>query len=213
MSGVEQVILIFHLHHRAGADPAVLTAVAGGFQHRSVVLGIGDEISSGRQIDGVVKGITAIFQVVDVIHAVFIVRHGVAHIGLLGAVHFRQEKVQVLVGILLTAGGEQRGKVLVIRGGCEAVAGVLVPTGIQGQVTLDLILLQVPRGGKTGIGVPAKEHIAVTCRRFQLGQLFAGCDGDIGDLLAAVVISFKRNGVRGLITAAQQDAKRHADHK
>ena len=37
-----------------------------------------------------------------------------AHIGLLGAIHFRQEEVQIFIGGFLAAGSTQRGKILVI---------------------------------------------------------------------------------------------------
>ena len=111
MTGVEEVVGVLHLYHGASADPAVLAAGTGGFQHHIVLLGVGDEILSGGQIDGVVVGIAALLQVVDVVGAVLVIGHGVPHVGLGGTVLGGQEEGFVGIGRLLAAGGAKQSKV------------------------------------------------------------------------------------------------------
>ena len=114
VAGVEEEVLILHLHHGAGAGPAVLTAAAGGLDDGIVVLGVGDEIFRCGQIDGVVVAVAALLEVIDVIGAVLIVGHGVAHIGLIDAIDGGTEEGLVFVGRFLAAGRAQGGKILVL---------------------------------------------------------------------------------------------------
>ena len=103
MPGIEEIIDVFHLDDRAGADPTVLTAAARRFEHDCVLFRIGYEVAGGRQIDRVIIGIAALFEVVDVVGAVLIVRHGVADIRLNAVVLGGQEETLVVVsGFLRT---------------------------------------------------------------------------------------------------------------
>ena len=60
-----------------------------------------------------IVGVAALFQIVDIICAILVVRHGIAYKGLLDAVFGGTEEVHILVSILLTAGRTQGRKVLV----------------------------------------------------------------------------------------------------
>jgi len=85
-------------------------------QHDRILLGIGDKVLGGRQIDRVVIGIAALLEIVDVIGAILIIRHRIADIPLHAAVLFGQEEGAVGVGVLLAARGTQRGKVRLVFG-------------------------------------------------------------------------------------------------
>ena len=61
-----------------------------------------------------VVAVAALFEVIDIIGAILIVGHGVAHVGLIDAVDGGAEKGFVFVGRFLAAGGAQGGKVLVL---------------------------------------------------------------------------------------------------
>ena len=61
-----------------------------------------------------VVAVAALFEVIDVIGAVLVVGHGVAHIGLVDAVHGGAEEGRVFIGRFLAARGAQGGKVLVL---------------------------------------------------------------------------------------------------
>ena len=115
MAGVEEIVGILHLHHSAGPGPSVLAACAAGLNDGIVHFGICQEIPGGGQVQGMVVGVPAFFQVVDVIGPVLIVRHGIPHIGLVDTVNRRQEKVHILISGFLASGGPEGRKVLVIR--------------------------------------------------------------------------------------------------
>ena len=121
VAGVEEVINVLHLHHRAGADPAVLAAAAGGLQDHVILLGVGDEILGGGQIDGMVVGVAALLQIVDVVGAVLIVGHGVPHEGLGPVVLGGQEKGFVGIRGLLAAGGPKHAEVRFVLGEDKAL--------------------------------------------------------------------------------------------
>ena len=114
MTGVEEEVLILHLHHGAGARPAVLSAAAGGFHDGIVIFGVCHKILRRGQIDGVVVAVAAFLEVVDVIGAILIVGHGVAHIGLLDTVDGGLEEAPVFISRFLAARGAQAGKILVL---------------------------------------------------------------------------------------------------
>ena len=115
MSGIEEQVFILHPDHCPGTYPAVLSAAAGGFHNGIVIFGICDKILCRSQVNGMVIAVAALFQVIDIIGAVLIIRHGVAHIGLLDAVLGGTIEIHIFVGFLLAAGSTQGGKVLVVR--------------------------------------------------------------------------------------------------
>ena len=107
MAGIEQVVGILHLHHRSGADPAVLPAAAAALHDGIIVFRIGHKVLRGRQVNGVVVGIPALLQVIDVIRPVLIVGHRVADVRLVDSVYRRPEKDSVLICRLLASRGSQ----------------------------------------------------------------------------------------------------------
>lgn len=92
MTRIEEVVAVLHLHNGACARPAILASTAIALQNGLVIFSVGDEILGGRQIDGVVEGVAALLQVVDIVHAVLVIGHGIAHIRLADAIHRRQEE-------------------------------------------------------------------------------------------------------------------------
>ena len=69
-----------------------------------------------------VVAVAALFEIIDVIGAVLIIGHGVAHIGLADAVDGGQEEGLVFIGRFLAAGGAQRGEILIVRDFREGLA-------------------------------------------------------------------------------------------
>ena len=100
MAGIEEVVFLPHLDDGTRAHPRVLFGSARGLENGLLHFLVGDEVLCGREIERVVVGIAALLQVVDVVDAVLIVGHGVAHIGLLAAVLLGEEEVAVVVGLL-----------------------------------------------------------------------------------------------------------------
>ena len=206
MTGIEQIVDIIHFHHRAGSDPGILPAAAGGFQHRRIDLGVGDKIRSGCQINGMVVGIAAILQIVDVVDTVLIIGHGIAHIRLVDAIHPRQEVSAVFVCGLLAAGRSKGRKILIVPAGLNFIGSLRVPQGIQRKIRLDLIFFKIPGSCHSCVGVPALQHIAIPLDILRLGDLAALFQSQRGRIFAAVKIRVKGNGIRaaGLATAQQQ---------
>ena len=149
-----------------------------------------------------IVGITAILQIIDVVNAVLIVGHGVAHIGLADTVNRRQEPGLVLIGIFLAACGFQGRKILVAAGFGNGVSGGLVPQRIQRHVGLDLFRLKIPHIGHRSILIPAQEFIALPDGIGRLLELLAAVDGHSFTAL-------KGNGVGAAGTGGKQ-ADQHA---
>ena len=204
VTSIEQIIDIVNLHHRAGADPCILTAAAGGFQNRCVILRVGHKVGGGCQINGMVVGIAAIFQIVDVVDTVFVVGHGVAHIGLIGSVHAGQEIGGVFIGGFLTAGGSEGGEILVVAAGLDLIGSICIPQSVQGQIGLNLVFAKVPGGGHGCVRVPALQHIAIPLYIFRLGDLAALFQRQGSGIFAAVGVKGNGVGAAGGAAAQQQ---------
>ena len=114
MAGVKEIIGVFYFYNRTRACPSVLPAAAAALQDGIVVFSIGHEVLCCRQVNRVVVGIAALFQVIDIPGTVLIIRHRIAHIGLVDAVNGRPEKGSVLIGFLLASRCPQCGKILII---------------------------------------------------------------------------------------------------
>ena len=210
MAGVEQIVSTIHLHDGAGADPGILTAAAGGLQNRLVDFGISDKIGGGGQINGVVIRVAAVFQIVDVVNTVLIVRHAVAYIGLLGSVHTGEEVRGVLVGRFLTAGASEGGEILIITTCLDLVGSFRIPQRIQGQIGFHFVFREIPGDCHCGILIPAPEHIALPDGSFRLLDLLAAVDDQRIVVFAAMVIAFETNLIRSAGgTAAKQQTQRH----
>ena len=206
VSGIEQIVGTVNLHHRTGTGPGILTAAAGGFQNGSINLGVGDKIGGGSQINGMVVGIAAILQIVDVVDTILVVGHGVAHIGLVDTIHSRQEVGAVFVGRLLTAGGSEGGEILVMIGAADCIPGICIPEGIQSQIGFNLVFFKIPGGGHGCVGIPALQHIAIPLYILRLGDLSALFQGQSSRIFAAVGVKGNGVGAAGG-TAAQQQAE------
>lgn len=157
---IEEEVLPVNLNDRARADPAVLAAAAGGLQHRFVILRVREEVRGRDEIGRVVVGIAGLFQVVDVVDAVLIVGHGVAHEGLAGPVHLREEEEIIVIGILLASRRAQARKVLVVSRLLDRVSRVLVPGSVERQVAFDFVRVG-PGFGQILVLVPALKDIAL----------------------------------------------------
>ena len=114
MPGVEKVVGILYLNHRSRADPSVLPAAAAAFQDGIIIFPVGYKILRGSQIDGMVVGVPALFQVVDIVGSVLIVGHGVSHVRLIDPVHPGPEKDPVIICRFLASRRPERGKILVV---------------------------------------------------------------------------------------------------
>ena len=185
MPSIEEEVLPVNLNDRARADPAVLAAAAGGLQHRFVILRVREEVRGRDEIGRVVVGIAGLFQVVDVVDAVLIVGHGVAHEGLAGPVHLREEEEIIVIGILLASRRAQARKVLVVSRLLDRVSRVLVPGSVERQVAFDFVRVG-PGFGQILVLVPALEDIALADRRGLLDRLGGG-RADLGRVPAGIV--------------------------
>ena len=186
MPSIEEEVLPVNLNDRARADPAVLAAAAGGLQHRFVILRVREEVRGRDEIGRVVVGIAGLFQVVDVVDAVLIVGHGVAHEGLAGPVHLREEEEIIVIGILLASRRAQARKVLVVSRLLDRVSRVLVPGSVERQVAFDFVRVG-PGFGQILVLVPAFEDIALADRRL-LRDRFCGGRADFGRVSAGIVL-------------------------
>ena len=206
MAGIEQIVGIVDLHHRAGTGPSILTAAAVSFQNRLVILGIGHKIGGGCKINGVVVGVAAILQIVYVVDTVLVIGHGVAHIGLAGAIHIGEEIGSIFIGGFLAAGSSEGREILVIAAGLNFIGGFRIPQSIQGQIRLNLVFIKVPGGGHGGIAVPALQHITLPLYILRLGDLAALFQSLSSRIFTAVIIRVEVNGIgaAGLAAAQQQ---------
>ena len=100
VAGVEEVVLLPHLDDGTRAHPRVLFGAARGLENGLLHLFKGDEVLGRREVQRVVVGIAALLQIVDVVDAVLVVGHGVAHIGLVAVVLLGEEEVAVIVSLL-----------------------------------------------------------------------------------------------------------------
>ena len=114
MAGVEEIIGILYFYNRTRACPSVLSAAAAALQDGIVVFGIGYEVLCCRQVNRVVVGIAALFQVIDIPGTVLVIGHCISYIRLVDSVNGRPEKGSVLIGFLLASRCPQCGKILVI---------------------------------------------------------------------------------------------------
>ena len=212
VTGIEEIIGLPHLDHGPGTDPAVLSAGTGRLQNGRVMLGIGQEIGGGGQIGRVIVGIAAILEIVDIVDAVLIVGHGVAHIGLYAVIQGRAEEGGIVVGLLLAAGRPECREVLVVALDGNFVAGISIPGGIERQVGLDLILLQIPGLGEIRILIPARKHIALPHRVVHRRDLLPGADGLGRDLIAVKTHRVLcKHGAAAHKSKQQADTEKHGD--
>ena len=109
VAGVEKVVGIIHLNNGAGADPFVLRRTILRHQDWIVVFGIGEKIGCGGQIDRMTIGIAALLQIINIVDAVFVIRHAVADKGLDHTVFFRKE-INLVIGSRCGCGGQKKGQ-------------------------------------------------------------------------------------------------------
>ena len=110
--------------------------------------------------------ISAIFKIIQVIDAVLVIGHQVAHIRLPRAVLFRQEKSFIFICRFLAAGRAQIGKILIAFGINDFSSYIRNPTCIQYESPGNRILFEIPRFGGIFICEPTQESIPLPFRLF-----------------------------------------------
>ena len=91
MSRIKEVVDIVDFYDRSGSDPFILRRAVGRNQNRVIIIFIAYKISGRRQKNTVTIGVAAFFQVINIIYAVFIVRHAVSYKRLHRTVFFGKE--------------------------------------------------------------------------------------------------------------------------
>ena len=97
MAGIKEIVFILHFYNGTGTRPSILTAGTAGLDNRFLIFRLGQKVSSRCQIQGMVLGIPAFFQIVDIVGAILIIGHSVSDIRLADPINGRQKKRLVFI--------------------------------------------------------------------------------------------------------------------
>ena len=108
-----------------------------------------------------VIGVAALLQIVEVIDTILIVGHGVAHIGLLDAIHSGQEVQAIFISGFLASRCFHGSKILILNVLGEGFADGSVPACKEDAVFRYFIFGEIPHLGQAIIPEPAQKYISI----------------------------------------------------